>query len=105
MFFHTGADGLYGSGGTGGWVADIPKSPGFPNANHAPFLGRTSTWSGYSILGIPNDGSSSYAGFAPGEIIGASFQSGNFVLTDDEVKDLVITALGPSDDHTIAPSA
>ena len=101
-FFHV-SGGLYGSGGSDGYVADIPKSPGFPNANQAPFLGRTSTWSGYSVLGIPNDGSSSYGGAAPGEIIPASFQGGNHILTDDEVKDLVITGLDPALDHTLAP--
>ena len=51
------------------------------------------------MLGIPNDGSSNWGGAAPGEIV----TSGSFVHTDDEVKDLVITALDPAADHTQAP--
>ena len=100
FFFHSGASGLYGSGGTGGHVADIPKSPGFPHANHAPYLGRTSTWSGYSVLGIPNNNSgASWGGAAPGEII----TSGSFVLTDDQIRNILITTLDRLSDHTIAP--
>ena len=77
MFFHV-------SSGSQA-VADLPRT--FPNTDYAPFVGRTSTEHGATA----------------GELIPAHVYSGQHITTGGELKDLIIKALDPAEDHTLAP--
>ena len=91
MFFHV-------SSGSQA-VADLPRT--FPNTDYAPFVGRTSSWSGYSVFGIPA-GNTAH-GATAGQLIPEHLHSGQHVTTGGELKDLVIKALDPAADHTQPP--
>ena len=80
-------------------IADLPKT--FPNTDYAPYVGRTSTWDGFSVFGIP--ALISEHGATAGGLIQIAAHGGMHYTTGAELKDVVIKALDPALDHTQAP--
>ena len=69
--------------GSGTQTRDIPK--GFPSGNtYRAYLGRTSTWDGFAILGIPVNGA----------LLGESYAGGSHIATGGaQIRNISISAV------------